>query len=443
MDAFFDLRSAVEGIAALFYPKAEARGVDLTCVVQRDVAAVQGDVVRLEAALGAMVNAALELVERGDLVLTVHRDGKQKNRGAATIGFRVSGREAPSTSRRDKFLPDSDRVRSVLSQAQHAVAAAGGELRARALASGAADLRFSVAFTAASHSEHRIGRLERLADLRVLVVDDAEPRRRSLRELLAACGCSVQTAPGALQAMEILRTARATAHPIRLLLISSELIEIPAAVFCRSVRNDPCLGVARLILVSPPRRGSDPGDIAADGFGGELIRPVTRASLLTLVAPESRSRRSVSVAELASRGGEGGRRRRARVLLAEDMLDFADLLRRLDRDMDAVSALLDIFTRNLGETLANLEKALGLGDKEQMRRAAHAVKGMARNVSATHLADLAGRVEQLAREDRLDAASALLTELNQCRERTEARIRQLMRSPQEIAYRYLPDRVLG
>lgn len=451
-------------------------------------------------------------------------------------------------------------------QARRAAAAVGGDLRFRISARATLDLRFTTFYPPAPQLGRSARRIDWLQDARVLVVDESEPKRRSLKELLAACGCRAEGASGALQAMSILRAARAAARPVRVLIVSSELMEIPSEAFAHSVRADPGLCATRLILVSPSGCRSDPATLAAAGFAGELNGPVTRTSLATLAALENGTRRPVSVADLTRRAGESGRPRRARVLLAEDsmvnrrvtlailenlgcradsvengvealralagvpydivlmdvampvmggleatrrirrgeageaarqvpilaltghvgreartqcsgagmsdfiakpidadslrgavtlwlsaaglgtgaaepadegeaLLDFSELLGRLGQDMDTAQALLAIFTRDLGTKLAGLDDAITLGDPEQARRAAHALKGMARNVSATLLAELAGVAEQLSREGRLSDAKELLADLHQCRERTEARIGQLTRGRREIARR--------
>lgn len=566
MAGTFDLRGSIERVVEASHQKAQAQGIGLICVIPRSIGGVRGDAPPLEAALAAMVEAALGLVARGELVLTVRRASGNHTQRPTPLRFRVYGRAGPPTLRANDAGSQTDGGGAALRQARRAAVAAGGDLRVQVSARGGVDLRFIAFYPPAPQLRRSARPIDWLQDARVLVVDESEPNRRSLKELLAACGCRAEGASGALQAMAILRAARAAATPVRLLMVSSELIEIPAAAFCHAVRSDPDLCATRLILVSRWGRRSNPADLTATGFAGELTRPVTRASLADLAVLANGAKRAVSVANLTRRASESGRRRRARVLLAEDsminrrvtmailenlgyradsvangvealralagvpydivlmdvvmpvmggleaarrirrgeageaarkipilaltghvgrevrtqcagagmndfiakpidadslrgavtvwlssaglgtgpaepadeeeaLLDFSELLGRLGQDVDTVQALLAIFTRDLGTKLACLDDAITLGDPEQARRAAHALKGMARNASATLLAELAGLVEQLSREERLSDAAELLADLRQCRERTEARIDELTRGWKEIARR--------
>jgi two-component system sensor histidine kinase/response regulator len=84
---------------------------------------------------------------------------------------------------------------------------------------------------------------------------------------------------------------------------------------------------------------------------------------------------------------------------------------------DVAVQLLELFERTAAETLAELRAALDAGDREEVRRLAHRLKGSARNVGATGMAELSAALEPvpsdaaegLARlEDALDPTCAAL-----------------------------------
>src|SRR3954453_9746810 len=70
---------------------------------------------------------------------------------------------------------------------------------------------------------------------------------------------------------------------------------------------------------------------------------------------------------------------------------------------DVAIQLLELFGRTATETLDELHTALDAGDREEVRRLAHRLKGSARNVGATGMAELSAAREAVPP----DAAPAL------------------------------------
>src|SRR3954453_6906678 len=60
---------------------------------------------------------------------------------------------------------------------------------------------------------------------------------------------------------------------------------------------------------------------------------------------------------------------------------------------DVAVQLLELFERTAAETLGELHMALAAGDREEVRRLAHRLKGSARNVGATGMADLSAALQ--------------------------------------------------
>jgi HPt (histidine-containing phosphotransfer) domain-containing protein len=73
----------------------------------------------------------------------------------------------------------------------------------------------------------------------------------------------------------------------------------------------------------------------------------------------------------------------------------ADRLRALRDDYgDLAAELLTLFESTATTTLDELRAAQAAGDREEVRRLAHRLKGSARNVGAIGMAELAGALEQ-------------------------------------------------
>lgn len=82
------------------------------------------------------------------------------------------------------------------------------------------------------------------------------------------------------------------------------------------------------------------------------------------------------------------------------MYDLESLLNRCMGNIDLVQRVLDKFQQRLPEELDAMEKALQLGDTEQVARIAHRVRGSSATVSAESLAQAATEIEHASREGR-------------------------------------------
>ena len=76
-----------------------------------------------------------------------------------------------------------------------------------------------------------------------------------------------------------------------------------------------------------------------------------------------------------------------------------------------LAAVLDAFEDEAGERAAEICTAASEGDAASLATAAHALKGAAASLGASHTARLAGRLEELARAGGVDGASELADEL--------------------------------
>ena len=85
-------------------------------------------------------------------------------------------------------------------------------------------------------------------------------------------------------------------------------------------------------------------------------------------------------------------------------VDLDLLFRRLGGDADLVSQVLDLFVLDCPARLAAIQAAFDRDDVDELRRAAHALKGVAGSISATELADHARILEQLASQPLLEKA---------------------------------------
>jgi HPt (histidine-containing phosphotransfer) domain-containing protein len=85
---------------------------------------------------------------------------------------------------------------------------------------------------------------------------------------------------------------------------------------------------------------------------------------------------------------------------ASKVVDLDGLLARCMGNIDLAQRVLEKFQQRIPEDLAELEKALQLGDTELLARTAHRLRGCSATVSAEGLAQAAAGIEDASRSGR-------------------------------------------
>lgn len=91
-----------------------------------------------------------------------------------------------------------------------------------------------------------------------------------------------------------------------------------------------------------------------------------------------------------------------------DAAVLTDLRKLMGSDF---ATLVQTFLADSDQRVASIGAALGRGDAEAVRRAAHSFKGSASNMAAPVLADFCRQIEECGRDGDLATAAALLPEL--------------------------------
>jgi two-component system sensor histidine kinase/response regulator len=102
-----------------------------------------------------------------------------------------------------------------------------------------------------------------------------------------------------------------------------------------------------------------------------------------------------------------------------------ELLGRLDGDRALLAELLEMFREEYPKQIQAMRVALAQGAAEELQRAGHTLKGTLANLAALPGRDLAGRIEELGRNNNLEAAGPVTSELERELCRVEAALEHL------------------
>lgn len=243
-----------------------------------------------------------------------------------------------------------------------------------------------------------------LLDYRVLLVEDNEINQQVGRELLEGFGLSVAIAAHGEAAIETLAEAS-----YDVVLMDMQMPVMDGITATREIRKLPQLRGLPIIAMTANATTEDRDRCLAAGMNDYVSKPIDPKTLFATLrrwlenrespahrAPEAASESSVSDLSLA--GVEG--------------LDPEVGLKYVNRNVELYRKILDRFVRTQSDAPAQVARALSSGDREEARRVAHTLKGLAKQIGAEKVHREAERVEKRVRETRnLEEVSDMTAEL--------------------------------
>jgi two-component system, sensor histidine kinase and response regulator len=339
--ADFSLRAAVGDTLRALAVRAHRKGLELLCHVRPDVPdALEGDAGRLRQVLMNLVGNAVKFTSRGEvevdvdvaiepssvasvlLIFTVRDTGIGIARDKQAAIFHAFEQEDSSTTRKyggtGLGLTISARLAHLMD----------GDITVQSAPGCGSTFRFTARFARSANPDAATVSSDRLANLRVLVVDDNETNRGILLEWLTSWRMQPRAACDAAQALSALASAHSAGAPFSLVLLDARMPDTDGVSLAREIRRRWGAAAPRLILLSSEDNAELSAHAKENGVLAYLLKPVQQSELLEAIWAAMNLELTVP-ASAGPAGGQPERSRPLRVLVAEDNELNVTLLQKL------------------------------------------------------------------------------------------------------------------
>ncbi len=321
----FEISQVVEEVAELLATQAEAKGLELTCLIAPQVPkTVCGDPGRLRQILLNLLANAIKFTVRGNVGLSVQLQARQADQ--VTLHFSVSdtgiGIEAREHSKlfRSFSQADGSTTRRYggtglgLAICKQLVELMGGEIGFTS----SPNLGSTFYFTASLHERETAPVLDIcLEEMQVLIVDDNPTNRLVLNRVLSGWGMVVQEAVDGYQALALLKKSAFHFAILDLMMPGMDGFEL-----ARQIRATPTHEAMRLILLTSFSERGHSLTAKQAGVDAYLAKPLVRQSQLlaclkqVIAIPTAVHTTAVDSSEIRVSKQEGSYS--VRILIAED-----------------------------------------------------------------------------------------------------------------------------
>lgn len=331
----FDLRVAVEEVVELLAEKAEAKGIELACLLHSDIPhELKGDPGRLRQVLINLVGNAVKFTEEGEVVVRVNKVHDSQRGIVLRVEVADTGIGIPMEHQARLFQSftqaDSSTTRKYggtglgLAICKQLVELMGGQIGFTSEAGKGTTFWFTVCLEPVAHvgDPTNDGGRGNLKGLRVLIVDDNVTNQKILEYYVKAWdmqSVSVLDGPSALQ---VLRQAAEDGNKFDLALLDMQMPHMDGLALAQSIQRDPVLSSVKLVMLTSLGRRGDAEKAKQVGIAADLTKPIRQVvlfnSLMMLMGAEGKTDAAKLVTQHTVK--EVQRREAVHILLAEDNL---------------------------------------------------------------------------------------------------------------------------
>ena len=293
----FRLDQVLDSISILLAPNAAAKGLELVFAVAPDVPVqLVGDTMRLEQVLLNLVSNAIKFTEQGEVVLTVAKAGQVDDSMTLAFSVRDTGIGIAAEQHAHMFDPFSQADTSTsrkyggtglgLTICRRLVGLMGGSISVESALGQGAEFRFDAHFDVLPGAPVTV-----LPDLPgmaartvVLVVDDNACSAASIAAQLAAFGWQADIAAGAVQALDMLRSAQGPQQRYDYMFLDADMAGMDGVSMLTHARSEAGIDMPRTALMVAEHTREQLDTLADDlKLDATLTKPVTREALVAAI----------------------------------------------------------------------------------------------------------------------------------------------------------------
>ena len=326
----FNLRDCLEEIVCSFALQARRKGLELVCGVRADVPeTVVADPARLRQIVVNLVGNAIKFTERGVVALDAAVETADEDRAVLRFTVSDTGVGIPPAKHEAIFgafaQADASTTRRYggtglgLTISARLVQLMEGRIWVESELGAGSRFHFTSRFGIGPSRTPSAGAAAKsgLSGVPVLIVDGNDAGARALCEMAAQWGMRPSAAPGAQQALAMLRRAAADGAPFPLILTACRLPDMDGIAFAKAVVQDPRSCASKTILLTSIVPCGAWPHCQGEGVAGHLAKPLRRRELRdALIAALETGAQPSGLP--ATAGGPAEERPVLRVLVAED-----------------------------------------------------------------------------------------------------------------------------
>ena len=399
------LAAAADHAISLLADTAAGKGLTLSSSLADNLPGwVMGDALRLGQILINLVGNAIKFTATGEVRLTVTRDADLTSFAITDTGIGMSPEQVERLFTAFEQA-DGSTTRQYggsglgLAISRQLARLMGGDIEVASTSGHGSTftLRLPLPATAAPERpvEPALPAGPRLAGLSILAAEDVEINRLVLADLLQQEGARVVFAENGQQAIDHLAT-REQRDSFDVVLMDVQMPVLDGLTATRRLRvlapDLPVIGLTAHALADERTKCLDAGMVE------HVTKPIDIDALVAAIRRHVANRQApLAVATVAA------------VVAAApadaDLIDWAALSKRFSHKHAFIEKLLNTVLRTQSEVPTQLRDAALRQDIEAMGTIGHAIKGMAGNIDARSLQELAGRLQDSARNDGADCTA--------------------------------------
>ena len=438
----FWLDEVLDQLSSIITGRASGKDLELRFSTDERVPrALTGDPLRLGQVLINLASNAVKFTERGEIVVAtdlVEREGNKvrlkfsvRDTGIGISQDQITGLFQAFTQADESTTRRYGGTGLGLAICKKLVEMMGGEIEVQSVPGEGSTFSFTVCFAVAQKEPTSRGyppsaevavstsAHTRLRGCRVLLVEDNPINQQVAVEMLRGAGLVVEIANNGREAVEALSPPVAADH-FDVVLMDLQMPKMNGYQATRMIRRDPRLNELPIIAITAHAMEEERAKCLAAGMNDHVSKPIDAELLLITLSlwinpippPQDDIEATASSAELG---------------LPESLpgLDVAAGVKRVSGASDLYRSMLRTFLETKSSDAEAIRQAVADGDLTGARGIAHAIKGVAGNLSATTLHRAATTLDAVLRnEDHRHIPAAL--------EAFEKALREVLTSIREL-----------